>query len=96
MIHNLYHLAGWITLLDGIKRIDAECERRKLSFEDHLKPEVLEKYVTERKEDVLHSLRGMAQERRMTERDLLIDFVTQPIATIVDTVSEYNAAHSIH
>lgn len=96
MINNLYHLAGWITLLDGIKRIDAQCERRNLDFDQYLKPEVLEKYVVDRKEDVLFSLRDMAKRQQLTEKGLLQQMLTQPVGVLVDTISEYNAAHSIH
>ncbi len=95
MITNLYHLAGWITLLDGIKRIDERCERQGLDFDKYLEPEVLEKYVVERKEDVLHSLRDMAHSNQVTEEGFLMQLVTQPVGVLVDTISEYNAAHSI-
>ncbi len=96
MVKNLYHLAGWITLLDGIKRIDDQCDRRGLDFDDFLKPEELEKYVVARKEDVLFSLRQMAKDQNVTEKKLLNTLVNRPISQLVDNICEYNAAHSIH
>lgn len=89
-------MAGWLTLLDGIKRIDEQCTKRKLDFNDYLKPEELEKYVVSRKEDVLFALRQMASNNQMTERSLLNTLLTQPIATLVDNISDLHAAHCIH
>jgi DUF1365 family protein len=89
---NLYNMAGWITLLDGIQRIDSVCEKRGLSFEKHMKPEELEKYVHARKEDVLFSLRSIGAKQNLSDAQLAKKLTKLPVTTLVEIINE----HAIH
>ena len=95
-MNNLYHVAGWITLLDGIQRVDAMCTKRGVDFNKYMKPEELEKYVHARKEDVLFNLRDLAIQQGVTDKQLAKRLIKLPISQLVDTLNENAVTTKLH
>lgn len=97
-MNTLFQVASWVTLLNGIRAVDEVCERRGLKFDEMIKPERLEEYVTSRKEDVLHTMRQMQAETNCSEAQMARKLCQLPISVLVDVVNEYAAKpqHATH